>query len=505
MYMKNKIDQNRVILALFYVIPIVIMFYCFGSGISGNDFWWHIKVGEYVVENQTVPTTDIFSWYGVEQGIEWTAHEWLADVIFFLIFNCFGSVGIFIFALGSAVLLYACLWNVAKRYNSNNILFSGLFFSLFAVLSSLFFYGRPHVFSYFLLFFELALLYDFYENPKSKKVYLIPAIAVLWSNLHGGSSNLAYILCLLFLVCGIFNVSFGRIENEPMTKRNLVKLGGITLATILAILVNPIGVRVLSYPYVNLSDELSMTLISEWQAPDAKLIGNIILYYLPIVLMSIGLLSENKKIRLIDLVVMLSFLFLFFRSARFIVLWYIAASFYAFRYIPHIRVKEIKKVSEKIAVGALAILLLLPLVVGVSEGVKNYQNEKLISTVISDEAIESIKSDSPKRIFNDYNIGETLIYNDIPVFFDARADLYAQENIMADGASLMYLEQANKTAEKAYVDVDGLIEKYSFDAVAILKVRPLYSYIVSHPERFSLVYEDSTVAYYRIIGGAEDE
>ena len=505
MCMKNKIDQNKIILGLFFVIPIVIMIYCFGSGISGNDFWWHIKVGEYVVDNQAVPTTDIFSWYGVEQGIEWTAHEWLADVIFFLIFNYFGSIGIFIFALGSAILLYVCLRNVAKRYISNNILFSGLFFSLFAVLSSLFFYGRPHVFSYFLLFFELALLYDYYQNPHSKKVYLIPAIAVLWSNLHGGSSNLAYILCLIFLVCGILKVSFGRIESEPMTKKNLVKLGVVTLATILAILANPIGARVLSYPYVNLSDELSMTLISEWQAPDAKMIGNIILYFLPIVLMSIGLISENKKIRLIDLLVMLSFLFLFFRSARFIVLWYIAASFYAFRYIPHIRVKEIKKVSEKIAVGALAILLMLPLVVGITEGVKNYQNEKLISTVICDEAIESIKADSPKRIFNDYNIGETLIYNDIPVFFDARADLYAQENIMADGASLMYLEQANKTAEKVYVDVDGLIEKYSFDSVAILKVRPLYSYMVSHPECFSLVYEDSTMAYYRIIGGAEDE
>ena len=74
---------------------------------------------------------------------------------------------------------------------------------------------------------------------------------------------------------------------------------------------------------------------------------------------------------------------------------------------------------------------------------------------------------------------------------------------MADGASLMYLEQANKKENTAYVDVNGLIEKYGFDAVVILKVRPLYSYMVSHPEQFSLVYEDSTMAYYRIIGGEE--
>ena len=57
MHMKNKIDQNKIILGLFFLVPIVIMFYCFGSGISGNDFWWHIKVGEYVVDHQVVQTT----------------------------------------------------------------------------------------------------------------------------------------------------------------------------------------------------------------------------------------------------------------------------------------------------------------------------------------------------------------------------------------------------------------------------------------------------------------
>ena len=74
---------------------------------------------------------------------------------------------------------------------------------------------------------------------------------------------------------------------------------------------------------------------------------------------------------------------------------------------------------------------------------------------------------------------------------------------MADGVSLMYLEQMNKSAETAYVDVEELIKKYDFDAVAILKVRPLYSYIVSHSERFKLLYEDSGMAYYRITGGRE--
>ena len=499
MHMKSKIDFNKILPFVFFVCPFIIMVYCFSSGISGNDFWWHIKVGEHILEFGTVPTSDIFSWYGTELGIKWTAHEWLADVVYFGIYNTFDQIGIFIFSIGAAMVLYSCLWQETKKYWPKNILFSGLFFSLFAVLSSLFFYGRPHVFSYFFLFGELKFLYEFVENQRSKKIFLIPLLAVFWSNFHGGSSNLTYILCLVFAACGLCGFSLGRIEANKLEKASIVKLLTVALLSVGGILINPVGLQVLIYPYVNLSDELSMALISEWAAPDAKMIGNLILYFLPIGFMTIGLISEKKKIRLIDLVVMIAFLFLFFRSARFIMLWYIAAAFCSFRYMPEIKVKNVTRTSEKAAMCTLVLLLAAFGALGVVETIRTYQDGGMISTVASNASIDAIKADGPQRIFNDYNLGEALIFNDIPVFFDARADLYAQENIMADGVSLMYLEQANQSAETRYVDVDGLIAKYRFDAVAILKVRALYSYIVSHPERFSLVYEDSTMAYYRII------
>ena len=123
MLMKNKIDYNKVIATLFFIIPIVIIIYCFSSGISGNDFWWHVKVGEYVLDNGAVPTTDIFSWYGTELSIEWTAHEWLADVVYYLIHNTLGQIGIFLFSVGSAVALYWCLWRESRKHHSQNILF----------------------------------------------------------------------------------------------------------------------------------------------------------------------------------------------------------------------------------------------------------------------------------------------------------------------------------------------------------------------------------------------
>lgn len=107
--------------------------------------------------------------------------------------------------------------------------------------------------------------------------------------------------------------------------------------------------------------------------------------------------------------------------------------------------------------------------------------------------------------YNDYNLGESLIYNDILVFYDSRADLYAQEDIMADGVSLMYLEPVSTLSDGAYLDVDKVIDKYQFDTIVLLKGRSLYSYIVSHPGKFKLVYEDDKIGYFRILGGGNYE
>ncbi len=508
MFMKRYRERSfteNICRLLLYMGTLVILVFCFSRGISGNDFWWHIKVGEWIVENGRVPTSDIFSWYGVEQALPWTAHEWLADVILYAIYAAFGSVGIYVMSFAAAVAMCALLLSVISDRLDRNYFVGGLYLSLFAVLTSLFFYGRPHIFSYFLLFLELKLLYDFVFTGRGNGIFWIPLIAVLWSNLHGGSASLCYVLCLLFLAAGTLGFSCQRLFGERLLRPAIIKLAAVTLLSVLGILVNPIGWRVLVYPFMNLSDALSMTMISEWAAPDAKLIGQLVLYFLPILVTSIGIVISDKRVRLYDLAVMLAFLFLFFRSVRFIILWYIAAAFYAFDYVPQIKVKEISGRLERAVVVLFVLLLLLPFGVGISSVYEICRQDKVVSSVMQTEAIEAVRADAPVRLFNDYNLGEALIYHEIPVFFDARADLYAQDHIMADGVSMMLLEQANADAGTVYADIDALIEKYRFDAVLILKTRPLYAYIRSHSQRFACVYEDASVAYYRITEVETDE
>lgn len=495
---KNKCSPRTICVVALSFAVLSLLLVCFSKGIQGNDFWWHVKVGEWICTNHQVPTQDIFSWYGTAQELAWTAHEWLSDVVYYLILQFSGEIGVYVFSLAASVVMVALIWNEVKEYALKNLWLSSVFFLALPFVLHTFFYGRPHVFSFFLLFFELKCLYRFVENPKSKSIYFVPLISCLWSNFHGGSSNLSYLLCFVFVIAGLLPENIGKLVSVKLDRKALLKLSAVTVASALAILVNPVGLDVFVYPYVNMADSLMLSVITEWRSPDAKEIGELILYFFPIFALTIGFLITDKKIRVIDVLVMLVFLFLFFRSVRFIMLWYIAAAFYAFRYMPEFEIKRIKN-SYKVILSIIAILLLFnPFVSSFTKIHKAYTENTLIKKVLSDDMISFVKKDRPERLYNDYNFGEALIYNDIPVFYDARADLYAADHILANGVSLMNLKQMNSEAEISYVNVDKIIKQYDFDAILIYKTRPLYSYMLSHADKFECLYENKTEAYFRV-------
>lgn len=494
---KENIIRNIPNLLIFFAV-LAILIYNFSEGINGNDFWWHVKVGEWIVEKWQIPTRDIFSWYGIAQNFEWTAHEWLSEVVFYVIHNKYGEAGIFIFSFFSACMIIFLMWKQTIKYIKKNLLISGIFYTLFAVIASLFFCGRPHVFSFFFLYYTLKILYDYYDNPKSRKIYFLPVMAVLWSNFHGGSSNLVYILCIIFWCTGMFSFQVGCLYNEKKDTEWLLKLGIVTFLTIGIITINPAGIKMLWYPYENMTDTLMVSIISEWQSPDAKNIGQLFLYFFPIGLIGIGFVLENKRIRFIDGIIMAIFLFLFFRSVRFILLWYIAVGFCAFSYMPECKVKDITTKFEKIVCGIAFLLIFVVSGWSAINMVQTIHQGEIITKVLSDEMISVVKENGPKRLFNDYNLGESLIFEGITVFFDARADLYSANEILAEGCGLLLLQQLDESAEEEYINVQSIIEKYQFDALLILKSRPLYVYLLNCPEQYELVASDEEVAYFKV-------
>ena len=69
----------------FFNFSLILFFIAYGiiTGISGNDFWWHAKIGEWICENKQIPTTGIFGWWTELNNYSWVSHEWLSEIIFF--------------------------------------------------------------------------------------------------------------------------------------------------------------------------------------------------------------------------------------------------------------------------------------------------------------------------------------------------------------------------------------------------------------------------------------
>ncbi|MDE5586898.1 MAG: hypothetical protein K2I72_00840, partial [Bacilli bacterium] len=76
--------KEKWILFLIFTIIFCISIFLFSYG---SDFYWHLKVGEYISSHHKIPFTDIFSWYGSNNHLPWISHEWLFEVFIYQFFH----------------------------------------------------------------------------------------------------------------------------------------------------------------------------------------------------------------------------------------------------------------------------------------------------------------------------------------------------------------------------------------------------------------------------------
>jgi hypothetical protein len=50
-------------------------------GTTDPDYFWHLRTGDIIVQDLSVPTTDPFSF--TKEGSHWVAHEWLSEVVIY--------------------------------------------------------------------------------------------------------------------------------------------------------------------------------------------------------------------------------------------------------------------------------------------------------------------------------------------------------------------------------------------------------------------------------------
>lgn len=274
-------------------IAIFLMVLILGNHILRDpDTAWHIRTGDYILTQMTVPTADIFSHRKL--GQPWIAHEWLSDVVFAAIHRVAGLNGLVVFSAFVIAVTFVLLFRLVETCRCNILITSSVTI-LSAVTTSIHWLARPHLLSFCLIVIWYAALESHQQEPKRHHYFLFPILTILWANLHG-SFLLGFVLLSIYGL-GNFLHLFISSPEAPIYKQKCLSLSAIGIASFLASLVNPYGYHLLLFPLEILNASEAMNEISEWQSPNFHRFGSFELYLL---LLVVTFLTAKKKTTLIE-------------------------------------------------------------------------------------------------------------------------------------------------------------------------------------------------------------
>lgn len=470
MKIRNFVKKNKYTISFAFLLFCLSLFMMFLFEIE-SDYFWHIKAGEYMFKNGTILTKDVFSWF--MNGNYWMSHEWAFDYLIYLLKYLFGNAHLFIYPFICVLSLLLILFFTNKKGYTKNFIFS-LFWTIAFLMFCVYMQARPHLLSFCFLALTIYFTYDLFKNEDSKKIYFLPLVTLFWANFHGGSSNLSYLFCLGFLFIGLFRFSFSKLEAKRISKKQMCKYLIVSLLCILAICINPHGIKMLWYPYSNIFDTIMVNFISEWQPTVLSNASHYPYFILIVIILFIFLLSK-KKIQFIDLALFGISVILGLKSIRFWGYTYIIMSYVVFNYIPE-RKPDRGTCRMLLVISSLFIFIF-------ASGIPSMLNE-YNKTVLSNKMINIIKEKNPKRLYNMYDFGGELIYNEIDVFVDGRADLYSKNNL-SDYSDISLLRN----------DYVKLIDKYSFDYFLVTKNYPIATYLKYNDDYEEVYSEDNIILY----------
>lgn len=207
--------------------------------IKDPDFFWHLKIGQLILEKASLIRTNTLS--GLFPDQSWDNPEWLFQVILAGVSSIGGWTGIATLKAMLASSLVLLSYATARGAGAGRPAAAAL--SLLLVSAARFrLTERPHLFSHLFLALVVFLVERFRRESRRSYYVAIPVIFAVWSNVHPGVIfGLAYLA-----VVSAADLVLGRSPWSGASVRGWGLLG-ITGLSVAAALLNPLGYRVLTY------------------------------------------------------------------------------------------------------------------------------------------------------------------------------------------------------------------------------------------------------------------
>ena len=467
---------------------LALIGWLFGVGIGWNalvldgDTGWHIRTGEYILQNGSVPHHDIFSWS--KEGAPWFAWEWLTDVQYAVLHAQWGLGGVAVYSgllicASAYVLLRVMLWTGANAFAC------GVLTLLYVGGSSLHHHARPHVWTLLLFGVAVGLLVRDRQR-QDRAVWLLVPITCIWTNLHGG-----FLAAIALIGLTAVGTAIEEYRNWRAYWRYLLLAGACAAASV----VNPYGIQLHVHVVEYLRSDFIHNAVQEFKAPGFRSEMERQFEFVMLLGIICAGLAMGRK-RYVDALWILYFAHSALTSARHIPLFMIAASpaiaMELTRWWDAWCVKQprnsvpaiLHALSADVALGLRRTTFWI--VAGVVPVVllttaKNWPTD--FGKVFPREMVAAQQERLLKstRLFTMDQWGDYILYKQWPrqkVFVDGRSDFYGR----AFGEEYISLMSAD-------YKWPGIVKRYGFDLMLLPVDWPLASVIKLSPE-WTLVADD---------------
>jgi hypothetical protein len=417
-----------ILCAALFVLPVI------GSvrRVDDADVWWHLRVGQWVIENGTVPTHDPFSRGGAEK--DWVAYSWLFEVGLYLLHQAFGLWGIVLYRTGASLCVAAAVHRlVAKRVSQ--ILPAFLLTSVAMVTFIPLMDERPWLLTYLFSAITLDAILDPRAGRARNSIWLLPVMFALWANVH---IQFVYGLALLGLGCvgvvvdGLLARSFPNRMERPASFASWWKLPLVTILCFAATLVNSYGFHLYEVVWEYATQTGAYRIILEFGPLEFREPWE----WLVLALFGAAAFSLGRRSRLssFDVLLLAGTTYLAFHTRRDV--WFLVLA--SVTILTERLGKETGGVAPvrltwrqtAIAFGVAAIV---GLIVAFSQNLTNRRMQDAVAERYPVEAVRVIEAHAYSGpIFNHFNWGGYLIWRlpRLPVSLDGRTNLHGDAKIL---------------------------------------------------------------------------
>jgi tetratricopeptide (TPR) repeat protein len=423
--------------------------------IKDLDLWLHLGMGRHIVENGfQIPTVDILSC--TVAGTPWINHEWLFQVIIYLIHQAQGFDGLIFMQVILVSVTGLILFMLG--YNKKRQLASVLLFLFIALLYQMRFTIRPDLYSLFFCVIYISILYGFLRSKWSLAVIFI--VQVLWSNIHG-FFFLGPFLILVVLVSEWIKRHVrllwewnhvGRLSNKEYCH---LKYGFVV--AIIACLFNPLTFRGAWYPVwvffqISRDSAVFFSYITELQRPITMatlwVVGEYAHYKLLILISLVSFVFNRRKIDIGALLFWLLFLLFSLVAIRNMIYFAFAAYLIIMKNISAVSAHEFSpvKIKDEKFLHLTSMMLKIFLMFWViqytinisSNGYYDFDRYERKSEFLGisqrsypNKAADFLVENKVRgNMFNEFNSGAYLVgrcFPNIKVYIDGRTEVYGPE------------------------------------------------------------------------------